>query len=180
MPRSIPPKTMSNVRRQARSRDRSRSRPGGGLYLKLGGCGSQVSRHRPPTETKFSASVFRKPRSWRFQIKPLFKRIRGLGIDVFHEAEEVLIVIDLGGFRRGDVSLSMTPEKYSVYARQGDEEFREEIVLPPDVDVERSVENLRNGVLEILLPRKKGDTQEVKSHEDLPARKKPDNTNRRR
>lgn len=92
----------------------------------------------------------------------------------------MLIVIDLGGFRRGDVSLSMTPEKYSVYARQGDEEFREEIVLPPDVDVERSVENLRNGVLEILLPRKKGDTQEVKSHEDLPARKKPDNTNRRR
>ena len=77
-------------------------------------------------------------------------------MDVFHEAEEVLIVIDLGGFRRGDVSLTMTPEKYSIFTRRGDQEFQEEIALPHEVDTENCAEYFRNGVLEIVLPRKKG------------------------
>jgi HSP20 family molecular chaperone IbpA len=34
-------------------------------------------------------------------------------------------------------------------------EFREEIPLPPEVDIERCVEHFRNGILEIVLPRKK-------------------------
>ena len=98
----------------------------------------------------------KKPRNWRFQTKPLFKKVRGPLVDVFHEAEEVLIVIDLGGFRRGDISLTITPEKYSIFAKRGDQEFQEEIVLPPEVDIENTAEYFRNGVLEIVLPRKKG------------------------
>jgi len=80
-------------------------------------------------------------------------------VDVFHEAEEVLIVIDLGGIRRGDVDLSMTTDRYCISVQRGDQEFREEIPLPPEVDIERCVENFRNGILEIVLPRKRGAVQ---------------------
>ena len=77
-------------------------------------------------------------------------------MDVFHEAQEVLIVIDLDGIRRGDVVLSMSANRYCISAQRGDQEFREEIPLPLEVDIERCVEHFRNGILEIVLPRKKG------------------------
>lgn len=114
------------------------------------------SSRKPSAESAFGKGFFKKPRNWKFQTKPLFKKIKGPLVDVFHEAEEVLIVIDLGGFRRGDVSLTMTPEKYSIFAKRGGQEFQEEIALPPEVDIKNCAEYFRNGVLEIVLPRKKG------------------------
>ena len=35
-----------------------------------------------------------------------------------------------------------------------EQEFKEEIDLPPDVDIENTVENFKNGILEITLPKK--------------------------
>lgn len=144
MPRSIPPRTMRDVSRERRRRDPTR--------------GPSSARPRGPRPSAGAGPVvapFRKPRNWRFQTKPLFRKIKGPLVDVFHEAEEVLIVIDLGAFSRGDVSLNITPERYTISARRGDHQFHEEILLPPEVDIERSVEHFRNGVLEITLPRKK-------------------------
>ncbi|MBI2202253.1 MAG: Hsp20/alpha crystallin family protein [Candidatus Rokubacteria bacterium] len=92
-------------------------------------------------------------RQWRYQTLPSFKRVRGPLVDVFNEAEEV--VVDLGGFTRGEISLSMTPVHYMLEARRGDQWFREVINLPPNVDLERARERLVNGVLEILLPRQR-------------------------
>lgn len=138
MVRSIPPRTMSTVSRERR-------RGGGGRW--------------PRGESSDNAGVqvtpVRKPRQWRYQTRPSFKRVRGPLVDVFNEAEEVLIVIDLGGFTRGEISLSRTPEQYILQAARGEQRFRELIDLPPNVDVERSQEHLVNGVLEIVLPRKK-------------------------
>jgi HSP20 family molecular chaperone IbpA len=110
---------------------------------------------KPGAATAFPTGLFQRPRNWRFQTKPLFKKIKGPLVDVFHEAEEVLIVIDLGGIRRGDVTLSMSADRYCISAKREDQEFREEIPLPPEVDIERCVEHFRNGILEIVLPRKK-------------------------
>jgi len=115
----------------------------------------QPKRAKSWSEHTFPTGLFKKPRNWRFQTKPLFKKIKGPLVDVFHEAEEVLIVIDLGGFRRGDIHLSMTPEEYAIVAKRGDHEFRETIPLPTEVDIDRSHEHFRNGVLEIILPRRK-------------------------
>ena len=120
-----------------------------------GGKGLSTEKGTAAREAAFPSAAFRKPRDWRFQTKPLFKKIRGPLVDVFHEAKEVLIVIDLGGFRQGDVSLTLTREKYLICAKRGDQEFRQEIELPPEVAVEKCVEHFRNGVLEIVLPRKK-------------------------
>jgi HSP20 family molecular chaperone IbpA len=130
--------------------------PGIGLKLDIGR--DQHFRRAegmPRAEPSFSTGLFKKPRNWRFQTKPLFKKIKGPLVDVFHEAEEVLIVVDLGGFRRGDISLGVKPEMYTIFAKRGDQEFREEIPLPPEVDIERCAEHFRNGVVEIILPRKK-------------------------
>jgi HSP20 family molecular chaperone IbpA len=74
---------------------------------------------------------------------------------VFSEAEEVLIVVDLGGFTRGEISLTRTPLQYVVRAARGQQRFEEIIDLPVNVDVERAHEHLVNGVLEIVLPRQR-------------------------
>jgi len=164
MKRSIPPRTMGDV-----SRRRGKCGPGGTAFRFLPGVDLRVSlgkgdpvrpvRAEPVADSPFPTGLVAKPRNWRFQTKPLFKKIKGPLVDVFHEAEEVLIVIDLGGFRRGDIHLNMSPDEYSIVAQHGDHQFRETIPLPTEVDINRSQEYFRNGVLEIVLPRrKKGDS----------------------
>ena len=160
MKRSIPPRTMGDVSREQRKRQDNRQGTrllsGSTLNVQFGsGHGLRSEQRRQSAAPTFPTGLFKKPRNWVFQTKPLFKKIKGPLIDVFHESEEVLIVIDLGGFRRGDVLLEMGAERYSIFAKRGDQEFREEIALPPEVDIEKCVEHFRNGVLEIVLPRKK-------------------------
>jgi len=151
---------MGDVSRLQRKRDSK----GKGIQLpssfSLGlhfGMGQHVQPNRAKSWDKqtFPTGLFKKTRNWTYQTKPLFKKIKRLLVDVFHEAEEVLIVIDLGGFQRGDISLNIKPEEYSIVAKRGDQEFRETIALPQEVDIEKCSENFRNGVLEIILPRKK-------------------------
>jgi HSP20 family molecular chaperone IbpA len=66
-----------------------------------------------------------------------------------------LIVIDLGGFNRGDIHLSITQKEYFIVAKRGEHEFRETITLPMEVEMGHTSEHFRNGVLEIVLPRKR-------------------------
>ena len=160
MKRSIPPRTVGDVsrlQRKRKSKDKGIHLPSSfSLGLHFG-----MSQHAQPKRAKswaepnFPTGLLKKPRNWTFQTKPLFKKIKGPLVDVFHEAEEILIVIDLGGFQRGDISLNIKPEEYSIIAKRGDQEFREAIALPQEVDIERCSEHFRNGVLEIILPRKK-------------------------
>jgi len=111
--------------------------------------------HDNPDPTPLPTGRFQKPRNWKFQTKPLFKKIKDPMVDVFHEADEVLIVVDLSGFARRDVSLIMSENRYLISACTGDQSFLEEIPLPPEFDMEKCVENFRNGILEIVIPRKK-------------------------
>lgn len=103
----------------------------------------------------FKRKVQRRPRRWIYETKPIFKKVREPLVDVFREAEEVKIIIDLGGFSRGEVDIDIKPDKYIIFAKHEEQEFREEIDLPPDVDIEKTIENFRNGILEITLPKKK-------------------------
>lgn len=163
-PRSIPPKTMADVSRQEGKRRESGPLKGMTLSLGLGGAGPGARAHPAPPPNDFQVKQFKKPRNWQFQTKPLFKKVRGPLIDVFHEAEEVLIVIDLGGFAKGDVTLTITPERYTISAHNGEHEFREEIPLPPEVDIDRCVEKFRNGVFEIILPKSRDENANEDSH----------------
>ena len=97
----------------------------------------------------------RRPRQWIYETKPFFKKVREPLIDVFKEAKEVMIVIDLCSFSRGEIDIDIKPDKYIIIAKHADQEFRQEIDLPADVDIENTVEKFKNGILEITLPRKK-------------------------
>ena len=149
MARGIPPKTMRDVWRQ---------RGGSGIKLPsvqlgLGKIGT-VSPS-PAPEKDFKPIVFKKPREWRYETKPIFRKLTEPLIDVFKEAKEVQIIIDMGGFSEGDINLSVQPDKYVINAKYKGQEFNEEIELPPDVDINKTEEIFRNGILQIKLPRKK-------------------------
>lgn len=83
-------------------------------------------------------------------------------MDVFKEAKEVKIIIDMGSFSRGEVNIGIKPDKYIIFSKHGEQEFKEEIDLPPDVDFEKMVEYFKNGILEITLPKKKVKRKPVK------------------
>lgn len=124
---------------------------------------TSLGAHRKTTRPKkveksegFRGRVQRKPRPWIYETKPIFKQVREPLVDVFKEAKEVKIIIDLGGFSRGEIDVEIKPDKYVISAKSDEQEFREEICLPPDVDIKNTVEYLKNGILEITLPKKKG------------------------
>ena len=131
MIRSIPPVTSTGTHRKVTSFKRRREDEG------------------------FKRKVYRMPREWRYQTKPFFKKIKEPLVDVFKEAKEVKIIIDLGGFSRGEVDIDIKPDKYIIFAKHDEQEFREEIDLPPNVDMEKTTEHFKNHILQITLPRKK-------------------------
>ena len=131
MIRSIPPITSIGARRKTTG----------------SGKGRQEKGYKP--------KVYRRPRQWIYETKPIFKKIREPLVDVFKEAKEVKIIIDMGSFSRGEVSIDIKPDKYIIFAKHEEQEFKEEIDLPPDVDIENTVEYFKNGILEITLPKKK-------------------------
>ncbi|HHT9126357.1 MAG TPA: Hsp20/alpha crystallin family protein [Candidatus Brocadiia bacterium] len=95
---------------------------------------------------------------WVFTTKPQFKRLeksfKKPMVDVFDEASEIQIIIDLGNFKRGEIDIDIKPDKYVIFAKKGSQEFREEIVLPSGVDLENTEERFKNGILQIILPKK--------------------------
>jgi len=114
-----------------------------------------ISKKREKSEG-FKPKVRRKPRQWIYETKPIFKKAREPLIDVFKEAKEVKIIIDLGSFSTGEIHIDIKPDKYIIFAKSQEQEFREEIDLPPGVDIQNTSEYLKNGILEITLPKKKG------------------------
>jgi HSP20 family molecular chaperone IbpA len=133
MVRSIPPRTMSKVWRE-------RSKPGEHL--------SREVSHR------YKGKVYKKPRQWQYITKPFFKRIKEPIVDVFKEAEEVQVIIDLGNFKKGELNFGLKNKKYFISGKHEDSEFSQEIHLPYDVDIERMKEDFRNDILELILPKK--------------------------
>lgn len=143
MVKGIPPKTRLGTRRRE-SRESTEAR-----------------KKEEEKKKEFGVKVFKKPREWLYETKPVFKKIRGPLVDVFKEAEEVRIVIDLSGFKLGEVDIDIRPDRYIIKAFKQERTFREEVLFPKDVDTDNVEERFRNGILELVLPRKKpADTQE--------------------
>jgi HSP20 family molecular chaperone IbpA len=94
-----------------------------------------------------------------YETRPVFRKVRGPLVDVFREAGEVRVVIDLSGFKRGEVDIDMKPDRFVIKAMKLKQTFSEEIVFPKDVDADRVEERFKNGILEIVLPKKAEGTQ---------------------
>jgi len=139
--RASPPRTMTDVAR-------SRLRAGAGAAAIARPDPARPSGGRPPAAGRARA------RPARNADRSRFPRVRSPLVDVFDEPEEVLVVVDLGGFTRGEISLTMTPRQYTIRARRGDHTFEEVIRLPRGVDPDRARERFVHGILEIAVPRR--------------------------
>ncbi|MBI5232875.1 MAG: Hsp20/alpha crystallin family protein [Deltaproteobacteria bacterium] len=115
---------------------------------------TEAKKKEQENKKGFGVKVFKKPREWLYETKPLFKKIRGPLVDVFKEAEEIRIVIDLSGFKTGEVDIDIRPDRYIIKAFKQEQTFREEVLFPKDVDTDNVEEHFRNGILELVLPRK--------------------------
>lgn len=149
MVRSIPPRTMIKVRRE-QSKGASLGRLGFNISTPF----ESERRFAQEVFRRFKGKVYRKPRQWRYITKPFFKRIKEPIVDVFKEADEVQIIIDLGNFRKGEFNFGVEDRNYIIYGKHEDFEFREEIPLPYNVDMKKIKEIFRNDILELILPKK--------------------------
>ncbi|MFP4082828.1 MAG: Hsp20/alpha crystallin family protein [Candidatus Aminicenantes bacterium] len=86
-------------------------------------------------------------------------------MDVFKEAEEVQIIVDLGNFRKGDLDFGLENRKYFISGKHKDCEFRQEISLPYDVDIAKIKENFKNDILQLILPKKRRKERRSKKDE---------------
>ncbi len=122
----------------------------------------KITRYKKGEKSEgLKRKVRRRPRQWIYETKPIFKKVKEPLVDVFKEAKEVKIIINLGSFSRGEIDIDIKPDKYVIFAKHQEQEFREEIDLPPGVDIENTAEYFKNGILEITLPKKK-DRRKVK------------------
>lgn len=81
-------------------------------------------------------------------------------VDIFENKEELLIVADLPGVTKGDLSIQFDKGQLLLEGRLrefGPEEepfdYRRTFVIPQGIDVEHISANLQNGVLRVTLPK---------------------------
>lgn len=116
-----------------------------------------------------------------FQMLDPFEDLTQSAVDVYQEGNEIVMKADLPGFKKEEISIHLENGVLSLEAvREKDEEvserdyyrkerrsvhFRESIALPAEVDTKQVSAKLRDGVLEIRLPRigpsKTGTTIEI-------------------
>jgi HSP20 family molecular chaperone IbpA len=81
-------------------------------------------------------------------------------VDIFENKEELLILADLPGVAREDLSVHFEKGRLSIEGRLRsfgpDEEpfdYRRSFVVPQGIDAEKIAANLQNGVLRLSLPK---------------------------
>ena len=98
----------------------------------------------------------RRLRQWVYATKPTFARLNCSLAEAFSRSQEVRMVLDLGEFRRGDISLEIRPDCYLITASHDGMSLAHEIPLPEAVDAAMREERLRDGILEVILQRREG------------------------
>lgn len=96
----------------------------------------------------------RKP--WVFATKPKFARIqyREPLVDVFDEADEINIILDLPGFKEEEIHWEVIEGILKLSAKSLGREWEEAITLPAEVDTKNIKTKYRNEILEITLAKK--------------------------
>jgi HSP20 family protein len=94
------------------------------------------------------------PRQWLYATKPAFARVEQPLAAALEEVEEVRLMMDLRPFWPADVRIEVKLDAYVITATRGELQFVEEIPLPDNVDMLMKEARFKNGVLELILPRK--------------------------
>ncbi len=79
------------------------------------------------------------------------QEIREPMVDVFDEAEHLLIVAEVPGIMQEDVQLELHEDILILVAEKGDKKYRKEVLLPASFSPDKMSSSCRNGILEIKL-----------------------------
>jgi len=122
---------------------------------------SDVSRERharPPTrerrdedERPYTVRQVRMPP--RATARQAVAHLPAWSVDLFADVDAVRIIVDLGGWARDEVSVSLDAARCTISAVRGTHMARELLALPDGLDVDAATEHWLHGVLEIVIPR---------------------------
>ena len=72
-------------------------------------------------------------------------------VDIFNEKDHVLVIIELPGVEKEQISAQVKGDILTLSANDGDRKYYKEIVLPKNVDASTLKSKYKNGVLEIRI-----------------------------
>ncbi|MBI4606172.1 MAG: Hsp20/alpha crystallin family protein [Planctomycetes bacterium] len=72
-------------------------------------------------------------------------------VDVFEEADHVLVVAELPGVEEKNIHLELKGDILTIHAERGEKKFHKEILLPWQAAESKMTKSTRNGVLEIKI-----------------------------
>lgn len=83
------------------------------------------------------------------------RRVVTPAVDIFESDKEILLVADVPGVGKDDVTLHFEKERLTLEARAGDLVFRREFVAARGLDVDKAEASVTQGVLRLRLPKAK-------------------------
>lgn len=81
--------------------------------------------------------------------RSVVEEVREPVVDVFEEADHVLVVAEMPGISKDDVRLEVKDDVLTVTAEHGDTKYRKEVLLPGIFPREKMRMSCANGVLEV-------------------------------
>lgn len=88
---------------------------------------------------------------------PVVEEVREPIVDVFDEADRLLVIAELPGVEEGNIRLEVKGDILVISAEDRDRKYAKEVLLPGPIDESGMQSSYKNGVLEITLPKTKGD-----------------------
>lgn len=76
-------------------------------------------------------------------------------VDVFDEAEAVVVVAELPGVAEQDISVELSGRQLRLRSADGERKYDKTLTLPTDVDEARRTLQYTNGILKVTYPKKK-------------------------
>jgi len=77
------------------------------------------------------------------------QEVREPAVDVFDEADHVLVVAEMPGISLKDVEITVEDDLLTIVAERGDKKYRKEVLLPASSATDRTQFTCNNGVVEI-------------------------------
>jgi HSP20 family protein len=74
-------------------------------------------------------------------------------VDIFEEADHIMVVVELPGVGPEDVHLELSEDILTITAERNSKKYRKEVLLPSAFAVEALSHTCRNGILEVKLSR---------------------------
>jgi HSP20 family protein len=81
------------------------------------------------------------------------QEVREPMVDVFEEADHLLVLAELPGIGKDDVRIDLEDDVLTISAEKRDKKYRKEVLLPRSVSKEKMQVSCNNGVLEIKCPK---------------------------